>query len=194
MKNGIQEIFDRNKGVVSTKTLLAHGINHYQINHLIENGWVVKLKHGIYKWQSEEINEWEDVKNLVPHGVVCLYTAALHYELTTFVPSAYHVAIPKKAKVVLPDYPPIQLYYWDTTSFDLGICPVMIQETSVSMYDMEKTVCDIVRLRNKIGMDTTKEVVKNYLNRSDRNVAKLNEYAQKLNISTVLSNFLNILL
>jgi predicted transcriptional regulator of viral defense system len=130
----------------------------------------------------------------VPYGVLCLYTACLHYELTTFVSSSYHIAIPKKAKIVLPDYPPIQLYYWDTTAYNLGIVETVIQETRVRMYDLEKTVCDMIRFRNKVGIDIAKEVLKNYLNRHDRNIAKLNEYAQKLNISTVLSNFLIILL
>ena len=48
--------------------------------------------------------------------------------------------------------------------------------------------------KNIIGIDIAKEVLKNYLKRPDRNLAKLNEYARQLNISTVLSNFLTILL
>jgi predicted transcriptional regulator of viral defense system len=194
MKNRIEKIFEINDGVVSTGTLLKSGINHYQINHLLKNGAIIKLKHGVYKWKTDDVNEWEDIVHLVPYGVLCLFTAAFHYELTTFVSSTYHIAIPKKAKIVLPDYPPIQLYYWDTTAFNLGIVETIIQEKTVKIYDLEKTVCDIIRFRNKVGIDIAKEVLKNYLKRSDRNIAKLNEYARHLNISTVLSNFLTILL
>ena len=64
----------------------------------------------------------------------------------------------------------------------------------IKLYDIEKTVCDIMRLRNKIGIDIANEVLKNYLKRPNRNIAKLNEYARQLHISTVLSNFLTILL
>lgn len=194
MKNSIKEFFENNSGVVQMGTLLKNGINHYQINHLIEKGKILKLKHGVYKWATDDVNEWIDVKYLVPNGVLCLFTACLHYELSTFVSSQYHIAIPKKAKIVLPNYPPIKLYYWDTTAFNLGIIEVEIQETTLRMFDLEKTVCDIIRFRNKLGIDIAKEVLKNYLKRPDRNIAKLNEYAQQLNISTVLSNFLTILL
>ena len=97
-------------------------------------------------------------------------------------------------KLVLPDYPPIKLYYWDSKAFKLGIIETVIQETPVKMYNIEKTVCDIVRLRNKIGIDIAKEVLKNYLKSPNRNIAKLNEYARQLHISTILNNFLNILL
>jgi predicted transcriptional regulator of viral defense system len=194
MKNSIQEFFDENEGVATMGTLIKSGINHYQINALLDSGAIIKLKHGVYKWQTDEVNEWEDLTYLVPRGVLCLFTAAFYYELTTFVSSTYHIAIPKKAKIVLPDYPPIQLYYWDTAAFNLGIVETVIQETTIKMYDLEKTVCDIIRFRNKVGIDIAKEVLKNYLKRPDRNLAKLNEYARQLNISTVLSNFLTILL
>jgi predicted transcriptional regulator of viral defense system len=194
MKYNVRAIFDNNKGVARTDLLLGSGINHYQINHLLDNQLIIKLKHGVYKWNTEEVNEWKDITGLVPRGILCLFTACLHYELTTFVSSTYHVAIPRKAKIILPDYPPIQLYYWDTTAFNLGISEVIIQDTRVKMYDLEKTVCDIIRFRNKVGMDIAKEVLKNYLKRPNRDIAKLNEYARKLGISTVLSNFLTILL
>jgi predicted transcriptional regulator of viral defense system len=194
MKNSIKEIFDKSEGIASTKTLLKSGINHYQINILIENGSISKLKHGVYKWHTDDINEWQDIRHLVPYGILCLFTACLHYDLTTFVSSSYHIAIPKKAKIVLPDYPPIQLYYWDTIAFNLGMTETIIQDTTFHIYDLEKTVCDALRFRNKVGIDIAKEVLKSYLKRPDRNIAKLNEYARKLNISTVLSNFLTILL
>lgn len=193
MKYSIEKFFNINKGIARTDLLLESGINHYQINHLLDNGLIIKLKHGVYKWKTDDVNEWKDISGLVPRGILCLFTACLHYELTTFVSSTYHVAIPKKAKIVLPNYPPIQLYYWDTTAFNLGISEVVIQETRVKMYDLEKTVCDIIRFRNKVGMDIAKEVLKNYLKRPDRNIAKLNEYGRQLGISTVLSNFLTIL-
>ena len=194
MKNNIKIIFDENNGVAQMGTLLKNGINHYQVNHLLEQGLVIKLKHGVYKWKTDSENEWTDLTHLVPNGVLCLLTAALHYELTTFVSSDYHITIAKKAKIVLPNYPPIKLYYWDANALSLGIIETVIQETPVKMYDIEKTVCDIIRLRNKIGIDIAKEVLKNYLKRPNRNIAKLNEYARQLRISTILNNFLTILL
>ena len=194
MKNSIKIIFDENDGVAQMRTLLKNGITYYQVNRLLEQGVVVKLKHGVYTWKKDNENEWADIIHLVPNGILCLLTAALHHELTTFVSSEYHITIPKKMKLVLPDYPPIKLYYWDSKAFRLGIIETVIQETPVKMYNIEKTVCDIVRLRNKIGIDIAKEVLKNYLKHPNCNIPKLNEYARQLRISTILNNFLNILL
>ena len=194
MKNSIKIVFDKNDGVAQMRTLLKNGITYYQVNRLLEQGVVVKLKHGVYTWKKDNENEWADIIHLVPNGILCLLTAALHHELTTFVSSEYHITIPKKMKLVLPDYPPIKLYYWDSKAFRLGIIETVIQETPVKMYNIEKTVCDIVRLRNKIGIDIAKEVLKNYLKHPNCNIPKLNEYARQLRISSILNNFLNILL
>jgi predicted transcriptional regulator of viral defense system len=193
MKNNTKAFFEKNNGVAPMGLLLKNGINHYQINHLLLEGLVIKLKHGVYKWKNEHENEWEDIAHIVPYGVVCLYTACLHYELSTFVASEYHMAIHRKAKIVLPSYPPIQLHYWDTQAFNIGITSINIHNATLKIYDIEKTVCDIIRFRHKVGMEITKEVLKNYLTRSDRDIAKLNEYARQLNIATILHNFLSVL-
>ena len=57
-----------------------------------------------------------------------------------------------------------------------------------------RSVCDAIRYRNKVGADVCAEVVRNYLNRSERNVSKLIEYANKLRIKKTLNNYLEVLL
>ena len=45
------------------------------------------------------------------------------------------------------------------------------------MSDQKLSVCDAVRFRNKVGMDVMTEVLRTYLRRKDRNIARLTEYA-----------------
>ena len=47
---------------------------------------------------------------------------------------------------------------------------------TVKIYDMEKTICDCVRYRNKIGIDTVKECINEYLKRKDKDLNKLIKY------------------
>jgi hypothetical protein len=62
------------------------------------------------------------------------------------------------------------------------------------MYDPEKTVCDILRLREKVGIEIVNEVVRNYLLLPNRDLTKLREYARQLRVESTLNLFLNILL
>ena len=61
------------------------------------------------------------------------------------------------------------------------------------IYDIEKTVVDIVFYREKIGIEETKEVLTTYLNRSDRNLNRLIRYAELLKCGDVMKKYLEVL-
>lgn len=187
-------IFQQNKGIVSAQYLLEKGVSYYDINRFLADEVIIKLKRGVYKWSTTEINEMVEVAHIVPKGVLCLQTACFHYELTTSIPSAYHIAIPDEQHIALPEYPPIKVYYWNKTSFELGVTSIMVDNEQVKIYDLEKTICDTIRHRNKIGFDVLKEILKNYLNRKDRNLNRLDNYAKQLNIFNKVDDFIKLLL
>ena len=61
------------------------------------------------------------------------------------------------------------------------------------IYDIEKTVVDIVFYREKIGIEETKEVLTTYLHRSDRNLNRLIRYAEMLKCGDVMKMYLEVL-
>ena len=61
------------------------------------------------------------------------------------------------------------------------------------IYDIEKTVVDIVFYREKIGIEETKEVLINYLRRKDRDLNRLVKYAEMLRCGEVMKKYLEVL-
>ena len=47
---------------------------------------------------------------------------------------------------------------------------------------------------NKIGIEETREILKNYLSRPDRNLNTLYRYAAQLNCAKILNTYLEVLL
>jgi hypothetical protein len=166
----IEQIFENNHGFATTKALKSHGVHHYQINELLAQQTISKIKHGVYKWNEDanDKDELLEVARLAPKGVVCLLSAALYY-------------------------PPIKLYYWSDVAYQLGQQFVKIGDDAIAIYDIEKTVCDSIKYRDKIGLDTCKEIIRNYLNREDRNLVKLSDYAKKMNQSGIVLHLLTLL-
>ena len=105
-------------------------------------------------------------------------------------PSATCIAIEAKRKVRVQDYPPIDLYYWKKENLEFGIIKKSISGYDVLITDMERTVCDAVKYRNKIGLDVCGEVIDNYLKKENRNISLLHEYAQKLRVKNILTTYL----
>jgi predicted transcriptional regulator of viral defense system len=192
--SNVVQLFERGNGIVRVRTLLENGISYYDINGLLAEGVIVRLKRGVYRWAKEETDEMVEVAWLVPEGVFCLLSAAFHHGLTTTVPAAHHLAIPDSRKVVLPDYPPVKLYFWNETPYALGVSTAELYGGSIRVYDLEKTACDVIRHRNKIGFEVLKEILRKYLDRKDRNLNRMHSYAKQLNIFNKVDEFLKMLL
>jgi predicted transcriptional regulator of viral defense system len=116
----------------------------------------------------------------------------MHYRLSTAIPPAFCIAIDAKRKVSIPDALPISLYYWKAENLTFGIVQQEISNHIVRITDLERSVCDAVKYRNKIGLDVCAEIIRSYVRRSDRNLSRLSDYAKRLRIAKVLNSYLEI--
>lgn len=188
------EKFGQNGGYLKNPGKLSRS-EKYQLQLALKTGLIFRIKRGLYRLSDIPSAYQEgDVAQIVKAGIFCMFTAWAHFQLTTFVSSEYHVAVHKAMKINLPDYPPIKLYYWNISVYKIGISEAKISGTTVKMYDMERSVCDAVRYRNKIGMDLFSEIIRNYLRKENRNMDRLFKYASSLRISRVLNQMIQVML
>ena len=62
------------------------------------------------------------------------------------------------------------------------------------MYDLERTVCDLIRNRNSVEIQDFTLVLKSYVTRKDKNLNRLMEYAKLFRVQNVLRNYMEVLL
>ena len=84
------------------------------------------------------------------------------------------------------------IHYWKPDNLTFGIVQQEISGYNVRITDLERSVCDAVKYRNKIGLDVCAEIIRSYVRRRDRNLSRLNDYARRLRIAKVLNNYLEI--
>lgn len=182
--------------IISIEELKEQGLTLYKINQLVEQGVLRKLNKKFYEntdYQGEE-SDFYYAYAYVPAGVICLMSAAVYYNLTTCRPDSVDVAIERKARVsTLPDWPEVNLYYYTNDRFELGIETIADGKNQFRIYDIEKTVVDIVFYREKVGMEEMKEVLVNYLRQKDRNLNRLIRYAELMKCGDVMKNYLEVL-
>ncbi len=154
---------------------------------------IERIRHGWYRHLALSDNEWAEVGALIAGGVFCLHSAAQLHELSTFVSGSYQIAIHWKKRIRLPSYPPIKLYYWKDEQYELGQIKKEVDGVYLLVYDMEKTVCDFLKARNKLGLEAAKEVANNYVDHPDRDLNKLMRYARELGISSVARQYFELL-
>lgn len=190
------DIILNDQKIYHTKELIAGGLTYYKINKLVNEGRLIRLNKSYYEnaYFEGEDNDFFYVYPYTPEGVICLLSAAVYYGLSNFRPDSIDVAIPKKKNVsTLPDWPTIKLYYFEDYRYNLGIENVIPVKDAFKIYDIEKTVVDVLYYRNKVGIEETKEILTNYLSRRDRNLNKLIQYSERLKCYDILKSYLEVL-
>lgn len=182
--------------VFSMQELKDMGFSQYKVRKLIDAGKLIKLNKSYYEntdYTGEE-SDFYYAEAYAPNGVICLLSAAVYYNLTTYIPDAVDVAIPRKANVsTVPDWPQMNVYHFTDERHELGITEVKEGKNGFRIYDVEKTVVDIVFYREKVGIEETKEVLLAYLKRKDRNLNRLLKYAELMKCDKTLRQYLEVL-
>lgn len=195
-ETSLYRLFIQEGPILRTAVLREHGFTSQDIAGLLASGEIKKLKTGYYILASmqSELSDTELAASIVPQGVVCLYSAAQLYELTTVNPIAVDIAVPAPGNsLALPEYPPIALHKWKKSIHMLGVVEREAPTYPVRVYDKERTVCDFFRLRMQLGEDVALEMLKNYM-AGAKNIQKLYEYAKALRVKTVLAPYVEALL
>lgn len=174
------------------------GLSYYKINKLVEQGILTKLNRSTYENTnySGDYNDFYLANAYINDGVICKLSAAYYYGLSDYVPPYIEVAIQRERKITtLPKWPSINLNYYSNDRIDTGVIEVTDDDgNSFKIFDLEKTVIDIISFRNKVTIEETAKILKNYLNRKDRDLNKLYRYSKKFRCEKILRTYLEVLL
>ncbi|MBR4343252.1 MAG: hypothetical protein IKP88_11240 [Lachnospiraceae bacterium] len=189
-------ILPRDKKIFSMQELKSKGFSQYKVSKMISEGKLIKLNKCFYEntaYNGEE-SDFYYAEAYAPKGVICLLSAAVYYQLTTFIPDAVDVAIQRKAKIsTMPEWPKMNVHYYTDDRYELGVITVKEGKNEFQIYDMEKTVVDIVFYKEKIGIEETKEILVTYLHRKDRNINRLLKYAELMKCGKTMRQYLEVL-
>ena len=189
--NNISDTIASQGGIITTDSMTGQA-EYKRVLRAVDRGELIRLRHGVYAVPEAAFSTMIDIDKIVPGGVVCMYSAWMHHQLSTQVPPAFCIAIESKRKIKVPTVVPVNIYYWKPENLEFGIERKNISGCEVLITDLERSVCDAVKYRNKIGLDVCAEVVRSYLSRPNRNLSRLTDYARRLRVANILNNYLEI--
>ena len=184
------------KQYISRDELHDSGYSTYRINRLVEQKKLIAINKNHFEnlQYKGEINDHYRVNAIAPKGVVCLASAAIYHGLSTSRELHIDVALPRRSRIPDSfDSPAIQFYLFSEERYKTGIITVIEGENSFMIYDREKTLCDLLFYRNKLGFEPFSEAVKRYLSSKDRDLGKLMSYAEKLRCGKLMKQYLEVM-
>lgn len=133
------------------------------------------------------------VSRKYPASVICLVSALSFHDLTTQIPHAVDIAIPYRGNAPKSTYPLIRTYRFRDAIYEAGIDNHDIQGVPLKVYNKEKTLVDVFRFRNRIGMDVFLEALNTYAKNHPINLPLLHEYAALRGVSRTIMPYLETL-
>jgi predicted transcriptional regulator of viral defense system len=153
----------RRRGVLAARDARRAGIHSQELTRLVQAGELDRVGRGLYRLADRPETENEMlavVARAVPHGVVCLLSALSFHEVGTELPSAVWLAIERGRRAPQAVGLPILPVHFTGDAFSEGIEEYRIASVDVRIYSIEKTIADLFKYRNKLGVDIAIEALR----------------------------------
>ena len=187
----IKEIIESNNGILTTKIVDENNIHRQYIKQLVDEGYIIKVSRGLYVKPDKDINEFYIIGQQYKSGVFSHNTALYFYDLTDRTPFELDMTFPSNVRI---SNELVNSHYINKEKFEIGLITKELEDgTTIRLYNMERTICDIIRDRNKIDSQIFNTALKEYMKRNDKNLNLLYEYAKKFNILRILKTYLEVM-
>ena len=186
----------RKLGVLRSRDLEPAGIPRVYLKQLVERGELLKTGRGLYVHADMALTEnhsFAEAAKLVPKGVVCLLSALRFHELTTENPSEVWLAVPRETRRPKSGVPALHILQFSGEAMASGIEKHIIEEVSVPIYSVGKTVADCFRFRNRIGVNIAVEALRDAWQNKKATSDELWRYAKICRVLNVMRPYFDSL-
>ena len=183
------DAFKKAGGILTMSEAIKLGIHRRELYSLRDSGELEVVSRGLYRlvnMPDPSLPDFIPVAKKIPHGVICLISALAFHEITTQIPHFVYVALPGHAHKPSISHPPMRYFWYSQKLLSTGVHEHTIDGCTVMIFDVEKTLVDCVKFRNKIGMDVVLEALKMYWHSRKANLEKLFEYAKLFRVEKIL--------
>ena len=191
----LEKLIQRDNGVISTKVVSGVGIPRTYLSEFVKRGVLKRLERGIYISKDYFDDELYRIQLKYKQAVFSHDTALFLHGLVDKNHLQYTVTMKTGYNTNNIKTNGIKVYTIKKELYDLGLIAIKTPFGHlVKTYDVERTICDIIRSRSQIDTSILIYALKSYSKCRDKNLTKLMSYAENFNIANVLQKYLNMLL
>jgi predicted transcriptional regulator of viral defense system len=195
---GMQAIVDlaqSNGGLVTTAQVVDAGIPRARISDMVKAGKLERVQRGVYCLADAWEDELLATQLRFPKGVFSDGTALYLHGYTDRTPFRLTMTFPRSYRATKAREEGIEVRTCADDVLGLGLTA---DKTSygneVRAYDLERTLCDIVRGRRVVDAQLVNPAMKQYVRSGTRDIQKLLDYARALGVERKIRNYLEVLL
>lgn len=194
-ENAMKQLLQKNKGWLTLQDASDNGISKHKFYTFVEESNLERAGHGIYV--SEDV--WPDAMYLIhlrsKQAIFSHETALFLHDMTDREPLHYSVTVRTGYNPHRLQENGIKVYTIKKELHELGKSQAKTPFGNlITVYDVERTLCDILRSRRGVEMQVLQDALKAYGKRRDKNLRALMQYADALSVTAILKPYLEVLL
>ena len=190
----LSDIVDKT-GIILTKDALKKGYTKHALYSFLRENHYEQVSHGIYVAPETWEDELYILALICPQGVLSHEEALYHYGLTDREPLQHSITI-------YTGYGTSRLVEAGFKVFTVKKELLEVGKTQITtsfghivpMYDLERTICDLVRSRSSFEIQDFQTALKTYAKMKERNLNKLMEYAKLFHVEKKIREYMEVLL
>ena len=187
-------VINENNGIITAKEAEKKGISRVYLKKMTDEGLIQRIEYGIYTTDKFIYDEYY-IFWLKHSNIVFSYNTALYLQnMTERTPSKMDVTT--KRSTNLSSYKDkINLYRVNDDIINLGKCKIKtIYGNTVSVYDLERTVCDIINNKSTIDIETANKAIRKCIKSKNFDANKMFDYAKKMKIYNKVKNYMEAII
>lgn len=184
-----------NNGIISAKQGMESGLSYMNLSRLVKTGELERVARGVYQ-SADEPDDLLYIAQLRRPKIIYSHTTALFlHDLTDRDPVSFSVSVPAgyNTKSLLKDGFKVFSVKAEMYENDVIKLPTKYGHL-VDVYNLERTLIDIIRSRNRIDHEIVTTGVKRYALRSDKNIPQAMRCAKRFNVEKLTRTYLEVLL
>lgn len=180
-ENKILNLFKN--GYLTTKDVTDNNIPRTYLTKLIKENKIERVSRGVYIKKNVLVDEFVVLQSKSKYAIYSDTTALYLHGFSNRIPIRYDITIKSGYKGSLQKEDNVNLFYTKNELLDLGVINYKLDSGNIiRVYDLDKTICDIIKNKKKIDAEIFNKAIREYFYSKKKNTLKLYEYAKKMNI------------
>ena len=191
----IYEEMKRNNNMITTSQVISLGYSKTLLTNYVRDGLLERVRHGVYTL-PDEVHDDMYTLMLRSGNIIFSHDTALFLNgLSERTPFSHTVTIPSNSALPNSLKGECICYYIKPELHKVGVIEKNTTlGNKVRCYNMERTVCDFLRSRNRCDEETVISALKNYAAWDHKDLNLLATYAEQFRVSKELKKYLEVLL
>lgn len=180
-ENKILNLFKN--GYLTTKDVTDNSIPRIYLTKLIRKDKIERVSRGVYIKKNVLVDEFVVLQSKSKYAIYSNTTALYLHGFSNRIPIRYDITIKSGYKGSLQREDNVNLFYTKKELLDLGVINYKLDSGNIiRVYDLDKTICDIIKNKKKIDAEIFNKAIREYFYSKKKNTLKLYEYAKKMDI------------